>query len=99
MVPEPTGKLDLDRIAKVIIDVNPDLVALQEVDQKVVRSGSVDQPAELAKLTKMSVAFGANLCLGLANMAMPCFRGFQLRNKKIIYSPGSIKANNAVCSN
>lgn len=57
------GKLDLERIAKVITSVSPDLVALQEVDQKVERTGSVDQPAELARLTEMHVVFGANLAL------------------------------------
>jgi len=54
-------KLDLERIARVIREVEPDLVALQEVDQRVKRSGSVDQPAELARLTKMQVVFGANI--------------------------------------
>lgn len=56
-------KLDLDRIATVIRSVNPDIVALQEVDQKATRSESVDQPAKLARLTKMNVAFGANIPL------------------------------------
>lgn len=54
-------KLDLKRIAKVILSVQPDVVALQEVDQKVKRSGGVDQPAELARLTGMNVVFGANI--------------------------------------
>lgn len=44
------GKLDLERIAKVIRDSEADLVALQEVDQNVGRSGQVDQPAKLAEL-------------------------------------------------
>lgn len=56
-------KLDLERIAQVILSVDPDIVALQEVDQKATRSESVDQPAELARLTKMNVAFGANIPL------------------------------------
>ncbi|PAY17961.1 endonuclease [Rhodopirellula sp. SM50] len=57
------GKLDLERIAQVILSVKPDLVALQEVDQNASRSRSVDQPAELARLTKMNVVFGANIPL------------------------------------
>ncbi|QEG02286.1 Endonuclease/Exonuclease/phosphatase family protein [Stieleria maiorica] len=57
------GKLDVERIARVISSVNPDIVALQEVDQNVSRSGSVDQPRELARLTKMDVVFGANIDL------------------------------------
>lgn len=55
------GKLDIDRIANVIRSAKPDLVALQEVDQEVKRSQSVDQPAELAKLTEMQVVFGGNI--------------------------------------
>lgn len=55
------GELDLPRIARVIRSVEPDVVALQEVDQNVDRSGSVDQPAELAQLTGMEVVFGANI--------------------------------------
>lgn len=54
-------KLDLERIAGVIRSVSPDLVALQEVDRAVKRSGSIDQPAELARLTEMQVAFGQNI--------------------------------------
>src|SRR4051794_36404648 len=46
------GKLDLKRIAKVITDTKPDLVALQEVDKNTTRTGKVDQAAELAKLSK-----------------------------------------------
>lgn len=57
------NKLDLDRIAAVILEVKPDIVALQEVDQDVARTGGVDQPAVLARLTRMHVAFGANIDL------------------------------------
>jgi endonuclease/exonuclease/phosphatase family metal-dependent hydrolase len=57
------GNLDIERIAQVVRSVEPDLVALQEVDQKAQRSQSVDQPAEIARLTKMHVVFGANIPL------------------------------------
>lgn len=57
------GKLDLARIANVIQAVEPDIVALQEVDQNVPRSGSVDQAAELGRLTKMQHLFGGNIDL------------------------------------
>lgn len=54
-------KLDLQRIARVILSVKPDVVALQEVDIQVKRTGSVDQSSELARLTNMHVVFGANI--------------------------------------
>lgn len=51
-------KLDLARIAKIIAEQKPDLVAVQEVDHKTKRCGGVDQTAELAKLTQMQGRFG-----------------------------------------
>lgn len=57
------GQLDLERIARVITAVSPDIVSLQEVDEKVARTGLVDQPSELARLTRMSVVFGGNIRL------------------------------------
>ncbi|MBW3542683.1 MAG: endonuclease/exonuclease/phosphatase family protein [Planctomycetes bacterium] len=54
-------RLDLERIARVINSVEPDVVALQEVDQKTGRTGKVDQPAELSRLTGMKVVFGRNI--------------------------------------
>ncbi len=52
------GKLDLERIAKVIVAENPELVALQEIDWNCRRSGTVDQAAELGRLTGMAPVFG-----------------------------------------
>jgi endonuclease/exonuclease/phosphatase family metal-dependent hydrolase len=52
------GKLDLTRIAKVIREAKPDLVALQEVDKNCRRSGKIDQAEELAKLTGMQASYG-----------------------------------------
>lgn len=57
-------KLDLNRIAAVIGQTDPDIVALQEVDQGVARSNRVDQPAELARLTGLNVVFGDNISFG-----------------------------------
>lgn len=56
-------RLDLPRIAQVLMSEQPDLVALQEVDDRAARTGSVSQPAELARLTSMHVAFGGNIPL------------------------------------
>ena len=52
------ARFDLPRIAKVITDAKPDVVAVQEVDVKTRRSGGADQAAELGRLTGMHVAFG-----------------------------------------
>ncbi len=56
-------RLDVERIARVIASVKPDIVALQEVDRRAKRTQSVDQPSELARLTDLHVVFGANIPL------------------------------------
>ena len=53
------GRVDLARTARVLRELSPDLVALQEVDQGVERSGGVDQAAELGRLLGLEHAFGA----------------------------------------
>lgn len=50
--------IDLQRIADLINEVDPDLVALQEVDSIVTRTNGVDQAAELGRLTNMQPFFG-----------------------------------------
>lgn len=54
------GRLDLERIAALIRDEGADLVALQEVDRGVERTGRRDLPAELAGLTGMTCLFRNN---------------------------------------
>ena len=52
------GDFNLDVIAKVIIDADPDLVALQEVDLLTNRAKKYDLATELGWRTKMSPIFG-----------------------------------------
>lgn len=52
------GVYDLERLAAVIKAVDPDLVALQEVDVLVRRSGQVHQAEKLGELTGLSVHYG-----------------------------------------
>lgn len=47
------GKLDVERIAAVIRGCEADVVAVQEVDRGVERSQKIDEPRELARLTKL----------------------------------------------
>nr|WP_299389342.1 endonuclease/exonuclease/phosphatase family protein [Allomuricauda sp.] len=51
------GDLNFEVVAKVIRDIDPDLVALQEVDYKVNRSRKVDLATELGWRTKMIPIF------------------------------------------
>jgi len=52
------GVYDLERLAAVIKAVDPDLVALQEVDVVVRRSGKVHQAEKLGELTGLKVHYG-----------------------------------------
>ena len=51
-------QFDYRRLAKVINDLSPDLVALQEVDVGTERASGVDQAALLGRLCQMHYAFG-----------------------------------------
>jgi endonuclease/exonuclease/phosphatase family metal-dependent hydrolase len=52
------GRFDLSRLAGVMTSVQPDLVALQEVDQGTERVSGVHELAELEHLTAMHAVFG-----------------------------------------
>jgi len=55
------GKVDLNRIAKLIRDQDVDLVALQEVDRGTQRTEGIDIAAQLAELTRMHFVFEKNI--------------------------------------
>jgi len=55
------GAVDLEHQATVIRGLKPDLVALQEVDDRTRRTGKVDQATELGRLTGMHVRFAHQL--------------------------------------
>ena len=52
------GVYDVERLAEVIKETRPDIVALQEVDVVVERSGKVHQARRLGELTGMAVRYG-----------------------------------------
>lgn len=60
-LPEVQCAVDLERTGEVIRAQNPDIVAIQEVDRFWARSGSVDQPDELATMLDMDPCFAPNL--------------------------------------
>ena len=81
------GKLDLPRIARVILSVKPDLVALQEVDQNTKRTGKVDQVAELSRLTKMKSTFGSNIDFQGGHYGNVILSRFPIIQKKNFHLP------------
>ena len=54
-------RISLPRIARVITDLEPDIVCLQEVDVRMPRSRFVDQALRFGELTGMRHAFGPSL--------------------------------------
>ncbi|MFN2588901.1 MAG: endonuclease/exonuclease/phosphatase family protein [Actinomycetota bacterium] len=50
-------RVDVRRVAAALARLGADLVALQELDSGLARTGGVDQPAELARLTGLTVEF------------------------------------------
>ena len=55
---DANGGSNLDAVAKIINTLRPDLVALQEVDNKTTRAKGLDLTAELSRRTGMAGVFG-----------------------------------------
>lgn len=85
------NKLDLERIAKVIKSVQPDVVSLQEVDQQVSRSNNIDQAKELARLTNMQYVFGSSIKLGNGKYGNAVLTKLPIEGSKTISLPGKEK--------
>jgi len=86
------GDFDLDVIAKVIIDANPDFVALQEVDFKTNRSQKYDLVTELGWRTKLSPIFAKAMNYDggeYGEGVLSKYTFLQTRNVALPYAPGS----------
>ena len=55
------GKIDIERIGKLIIDTHPEVVGLQEVDSVADRSGNIDILQILSEQTDMHATFGYSI--------------------------------------
>jgi endonuclease/exonuclease/phosphatase family metal-dependent hydrolase len=83
-------RIDLERIARVICEAKPDLVALEEVDRGVTRSSKVDQPAELGKLTGMHAVFEKNINFQGGEYGNAVLSRFPVESHENHYLPQSI---------
>ncbi len=77
------GKLDVERIAKVIGDQTPDLVALQEVDKNCKRSKNIDIAAKLGEILKMEHRFGKTINLGKGEYGLAVLSKFPIKETKV----------------
>ncbi|WP_419194952.1 endonuclease/exonuclease/phosphatase family protein [Novipirellula herctigrandis] len=83
------GKLDLNRIAAVIKHLDPDIVALQEVDKATNRSHGVDQAAELGILTGMHAAFGKAMDYAGGHYGEAILSKYPLTNVNVLALPST----------
>ncbi|MHC4116354.1 MAG: endonuclease/exonuclease/phosphatase family protein [Planctomycetota bacterium] len=74
------GRFDYERIAKIISDLEPDLVALQEIDVKTNRSSGVDQAAVLAELTGLNYTFGKAIDFDSGQYGLAILSRFEIRD-------------------
>jgi endonuclease/exonuclease/phosphatase family metal-dependent hydrolase len=81
------GKLNLERTAKTILEQQPDIVALQEVDNKTERTKKADQTAELAKLTGMNAVFGRTIDLQGGEYGIAVLSKYPILEHKITQLP------------
>lgn len=86
------GDFNLDAIAKVIIDADPDLVALQEVDFKTNRAKKYDLVTELGWRAKMAPLFGKAMDYDggeYGEGVLSKYSFFKTRNVALPYTPGN----------
>lgn len=102
---------NLDKIAKVINEIDPDLVALQEVDFLTNRVGKIDLTLEIAFLTKMIPLFGRAMyyddgeygeailskttIINSTNIQLPFLEGFEPRAALMITTV--LHSNDTIC--
>ena len=86
------GDFDLDQIAKVIIQANPDFVAMQEVDFKTNRARRYDLATELGWRTKMTPIFGKAMNYDggeYGEAILSRYSLLQSRNMALPFAPGN----------
>lgn len=83
------GRVDLERIAKVIVAAQPDLVALQEVDRKARRTREIDQAAEYIRLTGLHGWFGAAMPFEGGEYGQVLLARWPLEETRVVRLPGT----------
>lgn len=68
-------KMDIERIGKLIIELQPEVMGLQEVDSMVNRSGNIDIMQQLSAQTGMHAPTAILSCTMGESMEMVCLPG------------------------
>jgi len=80
-------KIDIDRIARVILSQKPDVVFLQEIDNKTTRTGQIDQAKELERLTKLTTVFGRTIDYQGGEYGLAIMTRFPVLEKDMSFLP------------
>lgn len=80
-------RVDLARTAGALRALEPDLVALQEVDNGVARSGGIDQAKELGTALGMHHAFGSFMDYQGGRYGMAILSRLPIRHQRVIQLP------------
>ncbi|WP_175491103.1 endonuclease/exonuclease/phosphatase family protein [Pontibacter chinhatensis] len=81
------GVIDLDAIARVIREQNPDLVALQEVDVNTSRSGNINQAVVLAEKLGMNFFFARAIDFGGGEYGVAILSRYPLSETSLVQLP------------
>lgn len=84
-----TGDIDIDTIAGVIRKQNPDLVALQEIDDHTSRSGAFNEAEVMAKKLNMHYYFGKAIDYGGGGYGVAILSKYPLSDTKTIALPST----------
>lgn len=88
-------QFDLERIAEVINSASPNVVSLQEVDNKTRRSKGIDQAKELARLTNMKYIYGSSMAYDGGEYGNAVLTTLAVKESKVIPLPGEPRS--ALC--
>jgi endonuclease/exonuclease/phosphatase family metal-dependent hydrolase len=84
-------KVDLDGLARVILEISPDMIGLQEVDKGWARSGNVNQAKYLADYTGMYYVFSAAMKRGSSEFGNAVLSRFPILKWESVALPSTVR--------
>ncbi|WP_409344157.1 endonuclease/exonuclease/phosphatase family protein [Paenibacillus sp. MBLB4367] len=85
------GKVSLERIAEEIRNSDADIVALQEVDRYLPRSGFRDQVGWLSRKLGMHAAYAPSMNMGPIQYGNALLSRYPIAAKRVVYLPGKLE--------
>jgi endonuclease/exonuclease/phosphatase family metal-dependent hydrolase len=85
------GRVDLQRTAELLRSMNADLIALQEVDRYLLRSGLQDQAKALAEMLGMDYRFSPSIYLGVGEYGNAVLSRYPIVNHERVALPGILE--------